>query len=338
MAAAVAAAEGDAPATSVIGTVAGQPITEAAVVAASGDEFARLQRQQTIEQRQLETKFAQSRHELLQQRLDQMLDRDALEAEATARGVSTDQVLAGLKLDVPTEAEARAFYEANRGRITEPYETVAPKVLQYLTKQRTQSATRRFYDDLRAKHGITANLGPLRIPVAASGPARGNTAAPVTIVEFGDFQCPYCKQAEASLRTIMEHHPQDVRIVFRNLPLARIHPNAQIAAEAGVCANDQGKFWPMHDAMYDDQSRLTAAALRETAQKLGLDSKRFSACLGSDATRDAIAADENAADALGLEGTPYFFINGRPLDGNVPLEQFESVIAEELHSSPQRGG
>lgn len=170
------------------------------------------------------------------------------------------------------------------------------------------------------------------------GPARGPGTAPVTIVEFGDFQCPYCKEAESSLHTVLAEHPRDVRVVFRNLPLTQIHPNARIAAEASICADRQGKFWEMHDAMYADQSALNANALERTAQRLGLNGDRFAACLTDGSTSQALDLDAKAAEELGLEGTPYFFINGRPLDGNVPVEKFESVIADELHRAAHDRG
>lgn len=312
-----------------------QRVSETDVIAAGKPEFDRLENGYELERRQLELKYRKSRHDLIQQQLDKLLDESALEAEAKARGVATGSVLAELDLAAPTEDEARAFFAANKDRIRQPYGEVAPKVREYLASQRNRAATRSFYDRLRAHHGIRSEWGPYRVPVAATGPARGRNAAPVTIVEFGDFQCPYCKQAESSLRAVMEQYPQKVRIVFRNLPLTQIHPNAKIAAEAAVCADRQGKFWEMHDAMYDDQSALNADSLMNTAARLGLDAHRFAACLADGSTRSSLEADAEAAQDLGLEGTPYFFINGRPLDGNVPVETFQSIIADELHRAPQ---
>ena len=322
----------------IIGLIEGEPITEADVVAANQADFDRLHEGQQREQRQLERKFAQSRHELLLQRLDKLLDARALEQEAKKRNVSADQVLSGLKLEVPAEADVRSFYEENKDRIRQPYELAAPKVWQYLSNQINQTATRRFYDDLRASNGISARLGPYRLPVEEPPAMRGDRKAVVTVVEFGDFQCPYCRDAESSLRTVLERHPKDVRLVFRNLPLTQIHPNAKLAAEAGICAGRQGRFWEMHDAMYGDQSALTSDGLTRTATRVGLDTGRFATCLTDDLTSRALADDAAAARDLGLSGTPYFFINGRPIDGNVPVETFESVIADELHRSASDRG
>lgn len=327
-------ASGAAPSTAdqnIVAVVGRETLSESDLVAADKPSFDDLDADYRRQQHQVELKFAKARHDLLQKQLDKLLDRRALELEAKARGVPTGDVLAELKLTVPTEDEMRSFYEANKERIRQPYEAVVPKVREYLSNQQNQAATRRFYDALRLKHGIRSTLDAYRVPVDASGPVRGKRSAAVTIVEFGDFQCPYCREAEASLRTIMNRYPDDVRIVFRNLPLTQIHPNAKTAAEAAVCADRQGKFWEMHDAMYEDQSALSADSLESTAARLGLNRASFTACLEDGAAARSLEIDGKAALELGLDGTPYFFINGRPLDGDVPIEKFEHVIAEELH-------
>ncbi|MFI4914501.1 MAG: DsbA family protein, partial [Steroidobacterales bacterium] len=137
---------------------------------------------------------------------------------------------------------------------------------------------------------------------------------------------------------VLAKHPDDVRLVFRHLPLTSLHPNAQIAAEAAVCADAQGKFWEMHDAMFGDQNSLAASSLKQTAQRLGLDTGQFASCLSDAKTSQTVATDARAANALGVSGTPSFFINGRLIDGNVPQEQFEALIGEELQRAPNRRG
>lgn len=322
----------------VIGLIGPEQLTEAGIVQGDQAAFDELRSNYDTEQHQLEFKYAKARYDLLKRQLDKQLDAAALDREAKARGVAAQNILAELKPSAPTEEEARAFYEENKDRIREAYDVIAPKLREYLAEQRNQFATRSFYDGLRAKHGIKSVLGPYRIAVAAAGPARGPASAPVTIVEFADFQCPYCKQAESSVHAVLEQYPRDVRFVFRNLPLTQIHPHAKVAAEAAVCAQRQGKFWEMHDAMYADQNALTAGALKDTAKRLGLNLEQFSTCLSDGASAAALDADAKAAQDLGLSGTPYFFINGRPVDGSVPLEKFQSIIAEELHAgAPDRG-
>jgi protein-disulfide isomerase len=132
------------------------------------------------------------------------------------------------------------------------------------------------------------------------------------------------------LHTLMTKHPDDVRIVFRHMPLPNVHPYAKIAAKAGVCADRQGMFWSMHDAMYKDQAALSEDGLKDTAKRLGLDLDGFSACLSDPSTQETVDFDANAAEQLGIGGTPYFFINGRPIYGSVPEDQFETIISDEL--------
>lgn len=322
----------------VIGSIGQERITETDIVAAHQADFDGLKVDFEVRRRQLELEYAEARHDLLQKQLDERLDQAALSQEARSRGIAPDQVLQELKPVVPTDEEVRALYEANKDRIKQPYEAVAQQALKFLTKQRNQAATRAFYDDLRAKHGITSSFPPYRLDVAASGPVRGSSSAPVTIVEFADFQCPYCKEAESSLHAVLDKYPQDIRLVFRNLPLTKIHPNAKVAAEAAVCAERQGKFWEMHDAMYQDQRALDLDSLKGTAKRLGLDPGRFSACLNDGSTQGSLDSDAKAAHELGLDGTPYFFVNGRPIDGNVPFEKLESVVADELRRASAAKG
>ncbi len=305
-------------------------LTEGEIVAAAAADFRRLLDDHDLQERQVDLQYAKARHDLLQTRLDARLDQLALEAEAAARGVSAETVRSELVVTPPTEEEVHAFYAENQDRIRQPYELVADKAREYLLDQRRQAASRSFYDTLRARHGIRSVLPPYRENVAASGPVRGARTAGITIVEFADFQCPYCREAESVLQKVLAQHPDDVRLVFRHLPLKELHPNAVAAAEAGICADQQGRFWEMHDAMYADQRALSAEALAATAERLGLQMDRYRSCLDASSTRRALDDDGAAARALGLNGTPYFFVNGRPLDGNVPLEKFEALIADEL--------
>ena len=316
-----------------IGRIGSTRVLESDIVAADRVEFERLRRGFDVQQHQLQVKYEEARHALLQKQLDLLLDRKALEVEAQARHVTPEAVLADMHVDEPTEAQAHAFYDGNKERINAPYPQVAPKILDYLAGQARDSANRAFYDELRNKHGIAASLAPYRRSVAALGPARGQSNAAVTIIEFADFQCPFCRQAESSLRSVLAN-----RLVFRNLPLEEIHPNARIAAQAGVCADRQGKFWEMHDAMYGDQGSLNPDALKSTAKRLGLDTGRFSTCLTDGSANASLEADTKAALELGLDGTPSMFINGRPLEGDVPEEKLERIIAEELLRATRQPG
>jgi protein-disulfide isomerase len=323
----------------VVARIGREELTEAQVIAQDQKDFDVLQENIELRQRQLQQQLAQSRYTLLQKQVDRTLDRKALELEAKARGVSPDAVLAEVKVPAVTEGEERAYFEANRARAgSRTFEQLQEVIAQFLTNQHNNQAMRSFYDALRAKHAIVSLLDPYRVAVAATGPARGGTHAAVTIVEFGDFQCPFCRQEEATLQTVLKAHPDDVRLVFRELPLASLHPNALAAAHAAVCADQQGKFWPMHDAMYQDQSALGSSALLDTAKRLGLDGDRFAACVSSEQSDKLVEQDTKAADELNINETPYFLINGRPLAGVVPADQFEAVISDELHRAGNQHG
>jgi protein-disulfide isomerase len=319
----------------VIATVDGKRLTEAEFVAQDQEAFDKQQNEFETRRHKLQLAIEQARYDLLEQKLQRFLDQRALELEAGSRGITTDAVLAELQVPAVTEQEQRELYESRKAETTASFEQVQVEITQFLADEHKVEATRRFYDALRARHGIVELLSPYRLPVAATGPALGKPDAPVTIVEFADFQCPFCRAAEATLHTVMARHPDDIRLVFRHLPLANVHPNALIAAEAGVCADHQGKFWTMHDAMFADQSALGGVGLKATAQRLGLDADAFASCLTDPATKAAVVADARAADALNISGTPYFLINGRPLNGALPAGRFESLITDELQR--QRG-
>ena len=170
-----------------------------------------------------------------------------------------------------------------------------------------------------------------RLPVDASkGFVRGNKAAPVTIVEFSDFQCPFCKRATPIVKQVLEHYPGKVKWVFRDFPIASLHPDAPKAAEAARCAAEQGKFWEYHDVLFEKAPQLSIEELKRYAKDLKLDSAAFAKCLDSGKQAAAVKADIEQGDRLGITGTPTFFINGRQLVGAEPLATFEKIIDTEL--------
>jgi protein-disulfide isomerase len=168
---------------------------------------------------------------------------------------------------------------------------------------------------------------------AGDNPAKGPADAKVTIVEFSDFQCPYCARfTTETLPQILTNYGDKIRFVFMNFPLTSIHENAQKAAEAGECANEQGAFWQFHDIMFQNQSALTVDNLKSYAAQLNLDTAKFNDCLDSGRMADAVTADmavaETAATDAGLTrfGTPAFFINGNNLAGAQPYDVFKAAI------------
>lgn len=342
---ATAAAAGAAPVNApqdpetVIATVGKEPVRAADLVRDSREAFDKLEQDRDNSLHVAQLKYEQSYHDLLAERLDKVLDRRALEFEAAKRHVKPEVVLQDIKVSAVTDADVRAFYEAGKDRIGQSFDAVSGLIRQYLANERNDQAVRAFYDELRKRYGIKAMLEPYRLNVAATGPTRGKATASVTIVEFGDFQCPYCRQAESTLSALLHKYPDDVKVVFRHLPLTNLHPNAMVAAEAAVCAERQGKFWEMHDAMFGNQDGLTAPQLVTTAERLGLDRQRFSDCLGDEKqTHEALSSDMQAAANIGAVDTPYFLIDGRPVLGNIPEADFEKIVKEELRQPGRSSG
>ena len=169
-----------------------------------------------------------------------------------------------------------------------------------------------------------------KIDVAGS-PVRGKVDAPVTIVEFSDFQCPFCHQVIPVLERVLARHPHDVRLVFKHMPLSRIHPQAEPAARAAIAAQKQGKFWAMYDALFalEEEAWESDKIIEDTAKKVGLDMARFAADLNSEETRMALAKDMMDAQNADVTGTPTLFINGKPMQDRSE-DAFESMIAESL--------
>jgi protein-disulfide isomerase len=309
------------PAPAAAATVAGTPIELSEV-----DD---LIRPQLMELRSRE-------HQLRSQALDALVVRSLIEKEAEARGVTAealDQTEVAAKVTV-TAAEVKAVYDANRSRFANASEADAlQQVRNALTQQRQNDRRNAFAKELRAKHPVQVLLEPYRVPVElADAPVRGNPKAPVTILEFSDFQCPFCVRARPTVARVREVYGERVRFAFRHYPLD-FHPQAQKAGEAAACAGDQGRFWEMHDRLWENPQKLQVPDLKAHAQALGLDATAFAGCLDSGRHEGLVARDLRAGQAFGVSGTPAFFINGRPISGAQPFEAFQSVIDDELARS-----
>ncbi|HZS37074.1 MAG TPA: thioredoxin domain-containing protein, partial [Polyangia bacterium] len=170
-----------------------------------------------------------------------------------------------------------------------------------------------------------------KVPVGNS-PVKGNNTAKVTIVQFSDFQCPFCSRVEPTITDLEKDYGKDVRVVWKNNPLP-FHPNALPAAEAAMAAAEQGKFWEMHDKIFADQQHLDAATYEKYAGELGLNMNKFKDAIANHKYVKEIKDDQALAEKFGARGTPSFFINGKPLRGAQPKEQFKSVIDKEIKNA-----
>jgi protein-disulfide isomerase len=231
-----------------------------------------------------------------------------------------------------TETDAKLFYDQHK-EIQARFPKIDPikdRLIQALQAQHDEQDKQAVLDGLRKQQPVTVMLTAPRIAVKSAGhPELGGKDAPVTIVEFSDFQCPFCSRAEPTLKQVRDKYGDKVRLVYLDFPLG-IHDHAIDAASAGRCAGEQGKFWQLHDTMFADQSKLAAADLKADAKKLGLDTAKFNDCLDKGKYKSAIEADMEQGRTLGVDGTPAFFINGRPLTGAQPFDKFQSTIDEEL--------
>ena len=282
----------------------------------------------------LEQEFEKSRHQLLEQGLENLIVEKLVEVEAASREISVDELIneeIDSKIEEVTDEQVDAFYEAQKAGIQQPREEVAEQIRQHLVGQQAQQGQRAFIAGLREKYEVRSYLEPMRVKVEVAGaPSKGPVDAPVTLIEFSDFQCPFCSRVIPTLKRIEESYGGKVRLVFRQFPLHRLHPQAQKAAEASLCANDQEKFWEMHDAMFADQGGLAVEKLKEKAGTLGLDLEAFNQCLDSDQYADRVDADLQAGTEVGVTGTPAIFINGRFLSGAQPYEEIAKIIDDEL--------
>ncbi|MEK7105390.1 MAG: DsbA family protein [Patescibacteria group bacterium] len=163
--------------------------------------------------------------------------------------------------------------------------------------------------------------------VTTDDPSIGSMNAPLTIVEFADFECPYSEEVSYVVRRAAEQFPNLVRIIYRDYPLVDIHPSAELAAEAGGCANEQGKFWEFHDKLFANQADLSREAMIGYAESLGMSRQKFESCLNSGKYEEEVAEDMLDGTAAGVYGTPTFFFNGHRIEGAIPEATFEKIIS-----------
>lgn len=304
---------------SIVAVVNGREITEAELLDQVRGELQKVENQL---------------YEAKRQGVEDLISQHLLDQAAKARNLSAEQLLQAevvAKVGEVTAKEVEDFYNANRARMRRPLEEMRGQIQQYLQQNKLNDARRAYLKDLRAQAQVKVYLKPPVIEVsAAEAPVKGPADAPITIVEFSDFQCPFCKRVLPVLTQVLEQYPGKIKLAFRDFPLSNIHPNAQKAAEAAHCAGDQGKYWEYHDLLFDKQESLPSADFAEYAQGLGLNREAFKSCLES--AKYQTKVERNHADGLkaGISGTPAFFINGRPLNGAQPLETFKAVIDEEL--------
>jgi protein-disulfide isomerase len=308
----------------VLATVGDEKITMADVRARSGDQLD-----------QLETAYQLAKHKIVGSALDSILYDKTLGAEATKSGKSVDALVtaeAGPNGVEPSEADIAAWYQENQSRVGgRTLDQVRTQIADLLRTERKNAAERKLEERLRTERKVTVAYEPFRVQLNNDkAPTLGKSDAPITLVEFSDFQCPYCQATVPTLKQVEKKYGDKVQIVYRQFPLS-IHPFAPKAAEASLCANEYGKFWEMHDAMFSDQKKLSVSDLKETARRVGIDGKKFDSCLDAGRYVEQVQNDQKEGLRLGVNGTPAMYINGRAVDGGaVPFTKLEALIETEL--------
>ena len=263
--------------------------------------------------------------------LDQLIDGRLLESEARRENLSVEQLLqqeVTSKVKDPTELQLQVYYEGMHTK--EPFAAIRGKILDSARQVRQTRARDAYLQTLRDRAGVRIALVPPEAEAALdNAPRRGPQDAPIVIVEFADYECPYCQRIHPDLKKLQVEFAGKVSLAFKDFPLP-MHPHAEKAAEAARCAEEQGQFWNFHDMLFENQQKLELAQLKEYAHALKLDAARFDQCLDAGEQAAAVRKDFAQGQRLGLTGTPSFFINGHFLSGAVKYSTLREIVEQQL--------
>ncbi len=308
-------------------------VTDDPVVAKIGDEV--------ITESQLEELAGSSLVSLRQQIYDAQVN--SLKAEiferlltkaAAAEDMTRDEYLEKRIADKttdPDEGEIVKIMSQYRARLAEDDLQARAQVVQALQQQQQRVLMEELREELFAAAGARILLEPPRIEVgiADGTPTRGPRDAPIVLVEYTDYQCPFCNRVQPTITALMERYDGQILHVFKNLPLPN-HDQAQLAGEAAYCAQDQDQYWQFHDWLFQNQRTMNRETMIAQAGELGMDAEAFQACIEKQTYAGRIVSDAQEARSFGITGTPGFLVNGRVLSGAQPLDAFEKIINEEL--------
>lgn len=269
--------------------------------------------------------------------LDNMIQQKLLTAAAEKAGKSINEYVQG-RIDAgvgqPDDLEVEAFYNARKSPETPALELVRDQVVAAINAEKSQKVFESILDELQTAARVEKRLPDVRPPplelLAAHSPRTGAADGVVQVVEFSDFECPYCSRAADTIRELKSRYAdKPVQFVFRHFPLS-FHPNARPAAEFAQCAHEQDKFWPMHDAIFASQRDLSPGKLKELAGQAGIDGGKLDECLASGRAGKLIDEDMQKAGEAGVGGTPSFYINGQSFEGNPSPSGLAEAIDAEL--------
>ena len=265
--------------------------------------------------------------------LDQLIDDQLVEMQAKKEGITADELFrrhVASNVPEPTEDQLRFYFEGVE--TDETYDVARPKILETIHQLRIKKAHDAYIADLRGQYGVVLELNqPVAHVEVGDDPRLGPASAPVQIIEFADYECPYCQKVNEDLGRLREQFGAQVSVVYKDFPLP-MHPLAVHAAEAARCAGSQGKFWEFHDSLFQTK-RLQVSDLKQQAQTLRLDSARFNQCLESGEQSARVKKDSQEGLRLGLQGTPSFFINGHFMSGAIGYAKLRETVMQELGAS-----
>lgn len=319
------AATGTAPAAGgenpgmVVARFNGKDVTLKDVDATAGEQLRELDKQ----------KF-----KLRQQAAEQFVIQALVKDAATKAGQSEEQFLKANidgKVPPPSDDQISKVFEENKARMPPgaTLDSMREQIVGFLTQEPRRDAASKLFEEMKKNAGFQMLMEEPRIQVEATGPMRGAGDAKITIVEFSDFECPFCGRAEDTVTQVMDKYAGKLKLYYRHFPLP-FHANAGKAAEAAACAEAQGKFWEMHKVLFANQKALSIAELKTHAATAGLDAQKFAECLDTGKMKAKVDADSEAGKKVGVNGTPAFFINGVMISGAQPIEEFQKVIDAEL--------
>ena len=311
-----------APRSEPLAEVNGEVITAEEIEQALGAQLRRLEQQI---------------YDMKRQKLEAVIGERLLAREAAKQSLSVQALLdaeVAAKAGTVADEEVETFYQANKARLKGDEAEARERIRAHFQSQKLVARRQAYLQSLRSQATMVIRLQAppvFKAEVGVEGaPFLGPAAAPVTIVEFSDFQCPFCKQVVPTLTQVRSRYGEKVKLVYRDFPIDGLHPQARKAAEAARCAQDQGKFWEYHDALFADSPKLSPEQLTTYAEHVGLDLPSFGRCLASGTHAAAVQKSLDEGIRLGVTGTPAFFINGELLSGAQPVESFARVIEREL--------
>jgi len=286
---------------------------------------------------QTQSKLLQARYTFYQaerKALDDLVDEKLLEMEARHRNITKEELLkqeVDSKVTDPTEDQLEVYYEGTGSE--QPFAAVRQKILESIRDLRTTKYREAYLQTLRAQADIKITLAPPQTEVALTkdDAMQGSAQAPVKLIEFADYECPYCQKVAADVKRLKAEYGDRLTLVYKDFPLP-MHPHAQKAAEAARCAGVQGRYWDFHDQIFTDK-QLDVVQLKDAAKRLNLDSTAFDRCLDSGEQAAAVGKDRSQGIAMGLTGTPSFFVNGHFFSGAVDYYTLKASIEQQLANS-----